>query len=260
MMAKTTKNSSPDRSKAPKKRLDNLLVEAGLVPDCSKAMALIMAGEVYIGGKRADKPSEMVTIDAEIEIRSKRPDFVSRGGLKLEHALNELDLDVRGLICVDVGASTGGFTDCLLKKGAKKVYAIDVGYGQLDWNLRNDSRVVNLEKNNIRRLDTALIVDEIDLVVIDVSFIGLEKVFPKVDEIVSKNGVVIALIKPQFQVAKDKVGKGGVVKSQEYREEAIRDVKKAAADHGWKFSGIVESPIKGPKGNVEYLAHFIISQ
>lgn len=250
----------------PKTRIDNLLVEKNLAATVAKAGAMILAGEVYVGGKRIDKAGQQVDESAEIEIRKSSSEYVSRGGLKLAHALSEFKIDVRDLICVDIGASTGGFTDCLLKNGAKKIYAIDVGYGQLDFSLRKDDRVVVMEKTNIRELNIDLIKDPIDFVVIDVSFIGLEKVFPKVREILrgarndneerasSTEHRVVALIKPQFQVAKGKVGKEGVVRDEHLRQEAIETVKIAAASLGWNFQGITESPIKGPKGNVEYLA------
>jgi 23S rRNA (cytidine1920-2'-O)/16S rRNA (cytidine1409-2'-O)-methyltransferase len=235
-----------------KTRLDNLLVEKSLAPSRAKAQAIILAGEVYVAGARAEKAGQLVNESAKIEIKKTRPDYVSRGGGKLAHALKEFSVDVTGLVSVDIGASTGGFTDCLLKNGAKKVYAIDVGYGQLDYSLRKDERVIVFERTNIRDLDTKKIEDPVDLVVIDVSFIGLEKVFPKVDEL--KPGRIIALIKPQFQVGKGKVGKGGVVRDEGLRQEAIESVKTAASEYNWKFQGITESPIKGPKGNIEYLA------
>lgn len=247
-----------------KTRLDNLLVLLGRTQTRSKAQAMILAGEVYVDGKRADKAGQQVSETSKIAVKKSSPDFVSRGALKLAHALKEFKIDVKDYVCVDIGASTGGFTDCLLKNGARKVYAIDVGYGQLDYSLRNDERVVVLEKTNVRNLDVNLIKDPVDLVVIDVSFIGLEKVFPKVNEIYrvtssdhpasSIQHRVIALIKPQFQVGKGKVGKGGVVRSEAARLEAIERVKTAAGAMGWDFHGISESPIKGPKGNIEYLA------
>ena len=253
------------RGNIPKKRLDILLVEKGLVATIAKSKAMILAGEVYVDGQKLDKAGLLVDNSKEIEIRSRGSEFVSRGGKKLFHAISEFGLDVSEMICVDIGASTGGFTDCLLKNGAKKVYAIDVGYGQLDWKLRSDERVVVFEKTNIRNLDVDKIQEKIDLVVIDVSFIGLEKVFPKVAELVVRHcepggrskpvpPLVIALIKPQFQVGKGKVEKGGVVRDEKLRQEAVEFVKVAAEDLGWKFKGITESPIKGPKGNTEYLA------
>lgn len=247
-----------------KKRLDEIVVERGLVSTRSKARGMILAGEVYVNGKKSDKAGAMIAEEAAIEIKS-GPDFVSRGGLKLQHALREFAVNVDGYVCVDIGASTGGFTDCLLKNGAKKVYSIDVGYGQLDAKLRVDKRVVVIERMNIRNFDPAAISEPVELVVIDVSFIGLEKVFPKVDEILQTNAPrtthraqrVIALIKPQFQVGKGKVGKGGVVRDESLRQSAIEAVKTAASAAGWNLSGIVESPIKGPKGNIEYLGYFI---
>lgn len=261
-----------------KMRLDNLLVDRGFAGTRARARAMILAGEVYVGGKRIDKAGQMVDESAEIEIKKSAPEYVSRGGIKLAHALSEFGIDVGGYVCVDIGASTGGFADCLLKNGAKKVYAIDVGYGQLDFSLRNNPRVVVLEKFNIRNLDVDLIKDPINLVVIDVSFIGLEKVFPKVCEIFRPVGAaavkryrrteaaptlgeireIIALIKPQFQVGKGKVGKGGVVRDEASRQWAVESVKGAAAAYGWRLIGITPSPIKGPKGNIEYLAYWSI--
>jgi len=237
-----------------KKRLDILLVEKGLCETRAKARGLILAGDVYVDGKRVDKAGHLIDSDAKIEIKSSLPEYVSRGGLKLAHALKEFELDVNDFVCVDIGASTGGFTDCLLKNGAKKVYSIDVGYGQLDWSLRNDKRIVVIEKTNIKDFDLKMLEESIDLVVIDVSFIGLEKVFPKVDGICSKH--IIALIKPQFQVGREKVGKGGVVRDDSVRQEAIDIVNNAAKSLGWNLQGVTESPIKGPKGNIEYLAYY----
>lgn len=239
------------------------MVERGLAATRSKAQALILAGEVYVDGKRVDKAGQLVDKLKGIEIREAAPGYVSRGGIKLAHALREFKIDVQDCICVDIGASTGGFTDCLLKNGAARVYAIDVGYGQLDPSLRNDERVVVLERTNIRGLDVNLITDPIDLVVIDVSFIGLEKVFPKVDELACHpRGVchlhLIALIKPQFQVGRAKVGKGGVVRDEAARREAVEAVKAAAGSLGWQFRGVTESPIRGPKGNTEYFAWWLI--
>lgn len=220
---------------------------------------MVLAGEVCVAGVKIDKAGQLIDEPAEIIIKKKSSEYVSRGGLKLARALSVFDIDVSGLVCVDIGASTGGFTDCLLKHGAKKVYSIDVGYGQLDWSLRSDKKVVVIERTNIRNFDVKKITDKVDLVVIDVSFIGLEKVFPKIDEMFSihssKNiGMVVALIKPQFQVAKGKVEKGGVVRDEASRLDCIASIKDAAKKIGWKFIDVCESPITGPKGNVEYLA------
>lgn len=238
-------------------RIDNLLVENGLASSVAKAKSMVLAGEVYVGSERIDKAGHQVAGDSKIEIKKKSSEYVSRGGLKLIHALREFKLDINNCVCIDIGVSTGGFTDCLLKNGAKKVYAIDVGYGQLDYRLRNDKRVVVLEKTNIRELEIERIEEDVDLVTIDVSFIGLEKVFPKVNEIL-KSGQVIALIKPQFQVEKGKVGKGGVVRDESLRKEAIEAVKCAASKFEWECRGVIPSPITGPKGNIEYLAYFTV--
>lgn len=235
-----------------KKRLDEILVEQGLAETRSKARSMILAGWVKVDGKKIDKAGHQVKVDANIEVKDVGLKFVSRGGLKLEHALKEFQVDVKGLTCVDIGASTGGFTDCLLQNGAKKVYAIDVGYGQLDWKLRKDERVIVIEKTNIREFNIKQIQDPIDLAVVDVSFIGLEKVFPKINELNPKQ--IIALIKPQFQVGKGKVGKGGVVRDEKLHEEAIETVKTAAEKLNWVFKGLVTSPITGPAGNIEFLA------
>lgn len=235
-----------------KERIDDLLVGRGLAQNRSKARAMILAGEVYAGGRRIDKAGHLVCESVNIEIRRSGTAYVSRGGVKLAHALTEFAIDVSGFVCVDIGASTGGFTDCLLANGAKKVYAIDVGYGQLDFRLRNDHRIVVIEKTNIRGFDTGRLKEKIDMVTIDVSFIGLEKVFPKVDEISPR--YIIALVKPQFQVGRGKVGKGGVVRDEDLRLEAVEHVKDAAASLDWKLVGVTKSPLKGPKGNIEYLA------
>lgn len=235
-------------------RLDDLLVERGLCVDLKFARSTIMTGVVSMDGKKMDKVGALVDVASHIEIKNLLNDYVSRGGLKLAHALRKFDVDVHGAVCVDVGSSTGGFTDCLLKNGAQKVYAVDVGYGLLDSKLRRDERVVVLERTNIRDLSAEKIPDSIDLAVIDVSFIGLEKVFPKVEELAPKN--IIALIKPQFELKPKDIGKGGIVRDEAKRQEAIEAVKRAAEHFNWKFQSIIESPIKGQKGNVEFLAYW----
>ncbi len=242
-----------------RERLDKLLVERGLVESREKARALIMAGSVVVSGQKVTKAGTRVPADAEIEIIEDLP-YVSRGGLKLEAALRHFGIDVKGKVCVDIGASTGGFTDCLLKHGAKRVYAVDVGYGQLHWKLRNDPRVVNIERTNIRYMPRERIPEEVDFVCVDVSFISLEKVLPKVKELLGKKGEAVCLVKPQFEVGPEKVGKGGIVKKEEYRMESIEKVKEAASRLGFEIGGVIESPIKGAKGNVEYLLYLLLPE
>ncbi len=242
-----------------RERLDKLLVERGLVESREKARALIMAGSVVVNGQKVTKAGTRVPADAEIEIIEDLP-YVSRGGLKLEAALRHFGIDVKGKVCVDIGASTGGFTDCLLRHGAKRVYAVDVGYGQLHWKLRNDPRVVNIERTNIRYMPRERIPEEVDFVCVDVSFISLEKVLPKVKELLGKKGEAVCLVKPQFEVGPEKVGRGGIVKKEEYRMESIEKVKEAASRLGFEIGGVIESPIKGAKGNVEYLLYLLLPE
>jgi len=238
-----------------KGRLDKILVERGLVSSRQKAVALIMAGDVWVDGQTVTKIGARCPLDAEVEIKeSHLLRYVSRGGLKLEAALREFGLDVRGKICLDVGASTGGFTDCLLKNGAEKVYALDVGYGQLDWKLRNDPRVVNIEKTNIRYFDGKVIKETVDLATVDVSFISLDRVLPKVKQLVGRNGEIVSLIKPQFEAGREKVKKG-VVKDSIVHKQVIDKIKMLAGKLGLKIKGLITSPIKGPSGNVEYFIY-----
>ena len=235
-------------------RLDRLLYEKSLVESREKAKALIMQGSVTVNGNVVDKAGTLVDVNASLNIENKMP-FVSRGGLKLDHAISEFHISADGLIAMDIGASTGGFTDCLLQQGSKKVYAVDVGYGQLHWKLRNDERVVILEKTNIRHLSKDDIQDEIDLITIDVSFISLTKVIPKALEFLKPSGEVIALIKPQFEAGRKDVGKGGVVRDEKKREEVVNRIKGECKIIGLIVEGVTESPIKGPKGNIEYLIY-----
>jgi 23S rRNA (cytidine1920-2'-O)/16S rRNA (cytidine1409-2'-O)-methyltransferase len=237
-----------------KVRLDRLLFERGLAESREKAKALILAGNVLVNEQLVDKAGSLVKQDDRISLKE-RTKFVSRGGHKLEHAFNEFRLDVKGAIAMDVGASTGGFTDCLLQQGADKVYAIDVGYGQFDLRLRNDKRVVLHEKTNIRHLEHDAVKDRIDIAVIDVSFISLLKVIPKVLEFLEERAEIVALIKPQFEVGRKDVGKGGVVKDEAKRRVAVDTIKSESEKMGLTVAGITESPIKGPKGNVEYLIY-----
>jgi 23S rRNA (cytidine1920-2'-O)/16S rRNA (cytidine1409-2'-O)-methyltransferase len=235
-----------------KRRLDTLLVERGLVESRERAQSLILAGKVKVDGKMAHKPGKRVPIDAEITLEEALP-YVSRGGLKLEEALKRFRLDPSGLICADVGASTGGFTDCLFQHGAAKVYAIDVGYGQLAWKLRQDPRVVVLERTNIRYLQS--LPELIDLATIDVSFISLELVLPPVLNFLKPGGQIIALIKPQFEAGREQVGKGGVVKDPEVHGQVLHKVATMTQDLGLQVLGLIPSPLKGPAGNVEFFIH-----
>ncbi|OAG28245.1 rRNA methyltransferase [Thermodesulfatator autotrophicus] len=237
-----------------KERLDKLLVKRGLAESREKAQALIMAGQVYVNGKRLDKAGHKVPLEAEIEVKGKGLPFVSRGGLKLAHALKHFGLDVKGLICADIGASTGGFTDCLLQAGAQKVYAIDVGKGQLHYKLRQDPRVIVLEGVNARYLSEKDLPELVDLVTIDVSFISLTKILPAALRILKPGGKIIALIKPQFEVGREKVGKGGVVRNPALHQEVIKKIEEfSTKELSLKSLGVVESPILGPAGNKEFL-------
>jgi 23S rRNA (cytidine1920-2'-O)/16S rRNA (cytidine1409-2'-O)-methyltransferase len=232
-----------------KKRLDLLLVESGLVESREKAQALILSGEVLVNGQVARRASLPVPEGASVEVRQQLP-YVSRGGLKLAHALDRLGLDVRGLTIVDVGASTGGFTDCVLQRGARRVYAVDVGYGQLDYRLRQDPRVVVLERTNIREL--AGLPEMMDAAVIDVSFISLTLVLPVVTHLLSPQGWVLALVKPQFEAGREQVGKGGVVRDPAVHRRVLEKVAVWAQEHGLAVAGAVASPILGPAGNREF--------
>ncbi|MGF1562674.1 MAG: TlyA family RNA methyltransferase [Geminicoccaceae bacterium] len=235
-------------------RLDQLLVERGLADTRSKAQALILAGSVFAGEQRLDKPGTSVGDDIEIEVRQKGPGYVSRGGLKLAHALTYFEIDPSGAIALDIGASTGGFTDVLLQNGAACVYAVDVGHGQLDWRLRNDPRVVVLEKTNARHLEVAQIPDAPRLVVCDASFISLELVLPAALALAAPGAVLVALIKPQFEVGKGRVGEGGVVREPAlHAEVCVRIAAWLGETMGWHVRGIEPSPILGPKGNREFL-------
>lgn len=224
-----------------------------MVQSRARARALIMAGQVVVDDHVAVKAGQMVPVEAEVRLKGEVSPFVSRGGVKLRKALDEFNIDVNGLIALDVGASTGGFTDCLLQRGAVKVMAVDVGYGQLAWKLRLDSRVVNLEKTNIRYLTPDMLPAVPDIAVIDASFISLAKVLPATMALVKDEGAIIALIKPQFEVGRGEVGKGGVVRDAEKHREVIAAIKSLAEGLGLKVGGVTESPILGPKGNREFL-------
>lgn len=233
-----------------------LLVERGLAPTRTKAQALVMAGCVFIGETKMAKPGQQVADDAALEVRGRDHPYVGRGGVKLAHALDHFGIEVSGSVCMDVGASTGGFTDCLLSRGASKVYAVDVGYGQLAWKIAEDPRVVVLERTNVRSMERSRIPDAIDLAVIDVSFISLEIVLAAVDPFLVPGALVIALVKPQFEVGRELVGKGGVVRDEASRALAIEKVLAAGEALGWCSAGVVPSPILGAKGNAEFLLHF----
>ncbi|MCX7913760.1 MAG: TlyA family RNA methyltransferase [Thermodesulfovibrionales bacterium] len=239
----------------PKKRLDRLLVEKNLVSSREKAKALIMGGKVLVNGVVVIKAGTFIPEDAEIEVKTTDSPYVSRGGLKLEAAIKQFNIDVNGKIAMDVGSSTGGFTDCLLQFGAARVYCIDVGYGQLAWKLRIDDRVRLLERTNIRYIQRDKIPDPIDLVTIDVSFISLTKVIPKILDFLKDGGELVALIKPQFEVGKGEVDKGGIVKKEEKRLEAVQKIKTFLESSGLKVKGVIQSPILGGRGNVEYLIY-----
>ncbi|MCD6527340.1 MAG: TlyA family RNA methyltransferase [Desulfuromonas sp.] len=238
-----------------KERLDKLLVELGLCPSRERARALIMAGKVLVADRVIDKAGTRVDCEAEIRLRGEDIPYVSRGGLKLAGGLDYFSLSVVDRIAVDVGASTGGFTDCLLQRGVRKVYAVDVGYGQLAWKLREDARVVNLERTNIRELTSNQLAECPDLAVIDASFISLDKVLPPTLALLGKTADIVALIKPQFEVGKGNVGKGGVVRDAEQHAMVLEKIKNLAVKLGCCIQAVCDSPILGPKGNREFLIH-----
>jgi len=236
------------------RRLDQLLVERGLAESRTRAQALVLAGLVYSETRRLDKPGQLISADAPLAVKGRDHPWVSRGGIKLAYGLDRFAIDPAGLICLDVGASTGGFTDVLLSSGATRVYAVDVGRGQLAWSLRNNRRVVVLERTNARALTREHIPEPVDLVVCDVSFIGLETALPAALALTADRAWLVALIKPQFEAGRDRVGKGGVVRDEVVRQEVCdRIAGWLAAQEGWRVLGIAESPITGPEGNVEYL-------
>ena len=232
-----------------------MLVERGLVASREEGRSRILAGEVLVDDRPAAKAGSLVDSEASIRLRGKSLPYVSRGGTKLEKALQEFQVEVRDKVVLDVGASTGGFTDCLLAHGARRVYAVDVGYGQLDWKLRNDPRVVVLEKKNIRYLEAQELPEAPGLATIDVSFISLRLVLPKVKELLTPNGEILALIKPQFEVGKGKVGKGGVVRSHEEHLRVIEEIQQASVLLKLEVGGVTESPLLGPKGNREFFIY-----
>ena len=236
-------------------RLDVYLASKKMTQSREQARALIMGGQVYVDNQKADKAGFMVDEAAEnVEIRGEKLKYVSRGGLKLEKALKEFPIELAGKTAMDIGASTGGFTDCMLQCGAKKVYSVDVGYGQFAWKLRNDERVVNMERTNIRYVTSEQIGEKLDFASIDVSFISLKLVLPVASELLGENGEIVALIKPQFEAGRGQVGKKGVVRDSGVHKEVIKNVEEYVRASGLFFSGISYSPIKGPEGNIEYLA------
>ena len=238
-----------------KTRLDVLLVERGLEQTRQRAQAMIMSGLVFVDGQRVDKAGTAVPNDAQIEVRGNTLRYVSRGGLKLEKAMTTFGLKLDGCICADIGASTGGFTDCMLQNGAKKVYAVDVGYGQLAWKLRTDPRVINLERTNIRYATKEQIPDPIDFISVDVSFISLKLVLPVAKLFMRDGAQAVCLIKPQFEAGREKVGKKGVVRDPNVHMEVIKSVCAMIRENGFSLLGLDYSPVKGPEGNIEYLAY-----
>jgi len=238
-----------------KKRLDVILIEKGFFESREKAKASIMAGVVYVDEQKVDKAGEMVLTEAKIEVRGNVCPYVSRGGLKLEKAINEFDIDLTDKVCMDIGASTGGFTDCMLQNGAKKVFSVDVGYGQFAWKLRQDPRVVCMERTNIRYVTYEDIGELLDFASIDVSFISLTKVLPVAFNLTKDSGEVVALIKPQFEAGREQVGKKGVVRDSKVHKEVIEKVIEFSKSIGFKVKNLSFSPIKGPEGNIEFLLY-----
>ena len=238
-----------------KERLDVLLVSQGLAASREKAKAIIMSGNVYVDGQKEDKAGSNFPAEAVIEVRGNTLKYVSRGGLKLEKAMENFDVTLAGKICMDVGSSTGGFTDCMLQNGAVKVYAVDVGHGQLAWKLRNDERVVCMEKTNIRYVTPEDIDDVLDFASVDVSFISLTKILEPARNLLRDGGQMVCLIKPQFEAGREKVGKKGVVRDKAVHLEVVERIVSFALEHGFSVLHLSYSPIKGPEGNIEYLVH-----
>ncbi len=238
-----------------KTRLDVAVFEQGYAPSREKAKALIMAGIVYVNNQKVDKAGFELKEGDVLEVRGKTLQYVSRGGLKLEKAMQEFPITLDGKVCMDVGASTGGFTDCMLQNGAVKVYSVDVGYGQLAWKLRIDERVVNLERTNFRYATREQISDEIDFASVDVSFISLKHILPNLNTLLAPDGQAVCLIKPQFEAGKEKVGKKGVVRDLNVHLEVVENVINLAVENGFSVMGLQFSPIKGPEGNIEYLIY-----
>ena len=238
-----------------KKRLDILVFEKGFAESREKAKAIIMSGIVYVNNQKADKPGVSYDENLPLEVRGETQKYVSRGGYKLEKAMNSFPITLKDKITMDIGASTGGFTDCMLQNGAKKVYSIDVGYGQLAWKLRSDERVVNLERTNFRYVTHEQIPEDIDFASVDVSFISLKIILPVMYELLKNNGEAVCLIKPQFEAGREKVGKKGVVRDVNVHTEVIENIVSFASSQKFKVSGLSYSPVKGPEGNIEYLIY-----
>lgn len=238
-----------------KRRLDLILFEKGLAESREKAKAIIMSGIVFVNNQKSDKPGNMVPEDAVVEVRGKTLPYVSRGGLKLEKAMSVFPIDLKDKISMDVGASTGGFSDCMLQNGASKVYAVDVGYGQLAYKLRIDNRIVNLERTNIRYLEKTQVPDIIEFASIDVSFISLKLVLPAIQKFLTDGSNVVCLIKPQFEAGKEFVGKNGVIRDKKVHQRVIEEVVTFAQNNGYEVLGLDYSPVKGPQGNIEYLLY-----
>lgn len=239
-----------------KERLDILLVDRGIITSRERAKTSIMVGKVFVDGRRVDKAGEKVPVTANIEYKGEKLPYVSRGGLKLEKAMKNFPITLEGKVCMDIGASTGGFTDCMLQNGASKVFSIDVGYGQFAWKLRTDERVVCMERTNIRYVKPEDLGELVDFTSIDVSFISLKKIMPATIELLKDKGEVVALIKPQFEAGKEKVGKKGVVRDIEVHKEVVFGIIDYLIEHNLNVLGVSYSPIKGPEGNIEYLVYF----
>ncbi|WP_022668568.1 TlyA family RNA methyltransferase [Desulfospira joergensenii] len=248
------------KDKPVKQRLDQLITEKGLVGSRQRAKAMIMAGRVLVDDAVCDKPGIPVSTQAQIVVKDDDNPYVSRGGLKLEKAFETFPISAKDRVCLDIGASTGGFTDCLLQNGAKKVYACDVGYGQLDWSLRKDDRVVVIERTNIRYMDYDVIGEKVDMVVADTSFISLKKVIPAAEKFMAAGTEVLALIKPQFEAGRENIGKGGVVRDPKTREAVRKDLSDFFQERGYEIRGIVPSPILGPKGNQESIIFMVFQE
>jgi len=238
-----------------KTRLDIAVYEQGLVESREKAKALIMEGKVYINGQKATKPGITVKEDEKIEIKGDKLPFVSRGGLKLDKSIKSFNINLKDKVCMDIGASTGGFTDCMLQNGAEKVYAVDVGYGQLAWKLRTDERVINMERTNFRYIDPEKIDGKLDFASVDVSFISLDKILPVMYNLLKDGAFSVCLIKPQFEAGREKVGKKGVVRDSQTHFDVIKKVTDLAVELKFSIMGLDYSPIKGPEGNIEYLMY-----
>ena len=241
-----------------KKRSDMMLVERALAPSREKAKAYIMAGQVYVDGQKEDKAGSMFAETVKVEVRGNTLPYVSRGGLKLEKAMNEFDVSLEGKVCMDVGASTGGFTDCMLQNGGVKVYSIDVGYGQLDWKLRNDPRVTLYERTNARLLTPDMLPLHPTVTVMDVSFISIRLILPVAAQLMGEEGVFYTLIKPQFEAGRDRIGKKGVIHDPKVHEDVLREIVEFAPSIGWQVQQLDYSPIKGPEGNIEFLGKITV--